>query len=147
VFQNEACKATYAMQFHQIKRLCIFAANEKFKPYIRQVQNMESLLDLLAESPLHCNWIKIGFLEVIASRIKTLEGLLKNYDAVIFSKKLSEIWSCLPQRFIRNKYYDKLKAIIIDKDPDNTTLREIKEYSRFLPAADLDDFITEFCQV
>jgi len=100
---------------------------------------------LFAESTLHCNWIKIGFLEVIASRIKTLEGLLKNYDAVIFSKKLSEIWSCLPQRLIRNRYYDKLKAIFIDKDPDNTTLREIKEYSRFSLATDLDDFIIEFC--
>lgn len=145
VFQTEACRATVAAHFPAIKRLCILSANEQFKPYIKKVGTMESLLDLLAESKLHCNWIKTGFLEAIASRSKTLDDLLKSYEEVFFSKKLSEIWDYLPLQHIRNRYYERLKAVFIKKDPDNTTLREIKEYSRFSLSTDLDDFIVEFC--
>ena len=104
---------------------------------------MENLFDLLAENRLHCNWIKIGFLEVIASRSKTLENVLKNYEAVFFSKKLKEIWAHVPLRQIRNKYYQKLKATFDDRDPDNTTVREVTEFCRFLLPTELDDFIIE----
>ena len=143
VFQIEACSDTYVVHFPHIRRLCLCSAHENFKPLIRNVQNMESLFDLLAENKLHCNWIKIGFLEVIASRSKILENVLKNYEAVFFSKKLQEIWAHLPHRYIRNKYYEKLKATFDDKDPDNTTVREITEYCTSLLPTDLDDFIIE----
>lgn len=133
----------YGEEFPHIKRLCLYSAHENFKPYIKQVQNMESLFDLLAENKLHCNWIKIGFFEVIASISKILESALKNYEAVFFSKKLSEIWACRPHVDIRNKYHKKLKATFNDKDPDNTTVREITEYCTSLLPTDLDDFIIE----
>lgn len=145
-FQMEACKSTYAEHFSHIKRLCVRRANEIFKPHIERVCDMESLFDLLAGSKLHFNWIKIGFLKAIAARSEMLEKLLKEYESVFFPKKLSEVWAYLPCRHIRNKYYDKLKVIFHDKDPDNTTLREINQFSRFLPpGTDLDDFVIEFC--
>ena len=121
----------------------MYSAHENFKPYIKKVEDMKSLFDLLAENTLHCNWIKIRFFEVIASVSKMLEGILKNYEAVFFSKKLKDIWDSRPYRKIRNKYYEKLKAEFDTKDPDNTTVREITEYSKSLLPTDLDDFITE----
>ena len=123
--------------------MCLLSAHENFKPYIKQVQDMKSLFVLLAENTLHCNWIKIKFLKVIASVSKKLEGILKNYESVFFSKKLKDIWDHRPHRNIRNKYYEKLKAEFDDKDPDNTTVREITEYSKTLLSTDLDDFIME----
>ena len=146
VFQKEACRDTYNIHFPDIKRLCLCSANENFKPFIKNVRNMESLFDLLAENRLHCNWIKIVFLEVIATRSKILENVLKNYEAVFFSKKLKEIWTHLPHRHIRNRYYEKLKATFDDRDPDNTTVREITEYCSSLLPTELDDFIIELSQ-
>ena len=145
IFQIEACKATYVKHFPYIKRLCILKANASFVPHVQRVQSMESLLDLLAGSKLHCNWVKIGFLEAIASRSKMLENVLKKYEAAFYPKKLSEIWEYLPCKLIRNKYYEKLKIIFNDKDPDNTTITEVKRYCRSSLATDLDDFIIEFC--
>lgn len=121
----------------------MISANKNFEQTIKAVRSMEELLDVLAENKLHCNWIKIGFLEAIASRSKMLKGLLRSYKAVFFSKKLSEIWGHLPQKFIRNRYYKKLKAVFHDKDPDNTTVKEVKDYSRYSQSTDLDDFIIE----
>ena len=143
IFQREACRATYTEDFPYVKRLCLYSAHENFKPCIKQVEDMKSLFDLLAENTLHCNWIKIGFFEVIASISEILESILKNYEAVFFSKKLKDIWDSRPYRKIRNKYYDKLKAEFDDKDPDDTTVREITDYSKSLLPTDLDDFIME----
>ena len=146
MFQAELHRATYARQFTDIRRLCMLSANENFRRQIKQVQNMESLLDLLAENTVHCNWIKIEILEAIARRSRELQKLLQKYKEVIFSKKLREIWAYLPHILIRNKYYQKLKSIFNDKDPDDTTLGEIRKYSKVsLPTTDLDDFIIEFC--
>ena len=143
IFQREACKTKYTEDFPHVKRMCLlYSAHEKFKSCIEQVEDMESLFDLLAVNTLHCNWIKIRLFEAIASISKLLEGILKNYEAVVFSKKLKDIWEHRPYRKIRNKYYEKLKAEFDTKDPDDTTVREITEYS-FLPKTDLDDFITE----
>ena len=143
-FQTEISKATYVTHFRLIKRMCLLTANDSFKPCIEQVQSMESLLDLLAVNRLHCNWIKIGFLEDIAqvSRSKELTNLLKDYKAVIFSKKLSEIWASRPHQHVCNKYYKKLTTIFNDKNPENTTVEEVRDCCGHV---DLDDFIIEFC--
>ena len=73
------------------------------------------------------NWMNVSFLKVIAIACgnKQLQSLIQNYTDVIYSKKLCEVWNCIPHYSVRDQYYSELKATFGDKDPDNMTVEEL----------------------
>ena len=122
-------KATNASneKFKTIRTVCLSRTSEPLRSLIRSATDTDSLFDILAANNEYCNWMNVSFLTTIAIACgnKQLQSLIENYKAVIFSKKLSDVWSCMPHYSVRNKYYSELKATFGGKDPDNVTVEEL----------------------
>ena len=71
----------------------------------------------------------IEYLEAIAYAYKndSLSNLIKNYNDVIFSKTLREVWDYVPFYSVKDRYYYELKAIFKDKDPNDLTVKELNQ--------------------
>ena len=118
-----------AKEFQRIKNACITRADrtdERLCKSLRQASNSEHLFETLAP---HCNWMCIEYLEAIAFAYKNdnLLNLVEKYSSVIFSKRLREVWNCVPFYSVKDNYYAKLTAIFDDKDPDDLTIEELNQ--------------------
>ena len=111
-----------------IKTACVARANHKLTKQILKTGNINSLFRLFAVNKPHCNWLNIRFLEVIATAYgnSNLINLVDDYKKVIFSKKLREVWGCIPYHRVRTEYYSNLQAKFDGKDPDNVTVEQLK---------------------
>ena len=115
-------------EYYVIKTACLARANRQLGNQIRKMGNIHDLFELFAENKPHCNWLNIRFLEVIATAYgkNKLISLIDNYKKVIFSKKLREVWGCIPYHRVRTEYYSNLQAKFDGKDPDNVTVEQLK---------------------
>ena len=115
--------------FDCIKTACVARANHKLSEQILRTGDINDLFQVFAENKPHCNWLHVRFLEVIAtaSGNKELVKLIRNYKKIIFSKKLREVWSCLPYHRVRTEYYAKLQVKFEGKDPDSVTIDQLKK--------------------
>ena len=116
-------------EFQMIKNACMAQADESLCSLFHSAPNSHCLFRILAENKLYCNWIHVNFLEIIAyARAHVnhhLKNLIKNYKKAIFSKPLHEVWSCLPNYSLRDKYYTELQGTFDDEDLDNVTVEEL----------------------
>ena len=115
--------------FDCIKIACVARANHKLSEQILRTGDINDLFQVFAENKPHCNWLHVRFLEVIAtaSENRELVNLIRNYKKIIFSKKLREVWSCLPYHRVRTEYYAKLQVKFDGKDPDSVTIDQLKK--------------------
>ena len=113
--------------FRSIRNSCVARASEPLCGLIKHATNTCHLLEILSDNKNYCNWMDVRFLKVIANACgnKQLQSLIENYKAVIYSKKLHEIWDCIPYYLVKDKYYSELKATFDDKDPSNMTIEEL----------------------
>ena len=107
--------------FPTIRRSCIEQINTpsgaQLSPdivqKIKSTKNLNSLLDILVESP-YWSWIDLRLLEgiVIASGSSVAQCLLQDYQNVVFSKKLLEVLSSVPNKEVKDTYYSKIVSKI-----------------------------------
>ena len=115
--------------FDFIKIACVARANHKLSEQILRTGDINDLFQLFAENKPHCNWLHVRFLEVIATACGNSElvNLICSYKKIIFSKKLREVWGCLPYHRVRTEYYAKLQIKFDGKDPDSVTVEQLKK--------------------
>ena len=115
--------------FDFIKTACVARANHKLSEQILRTGDINDLFQLFAENKPHCNWLHVRFLEVIAiaSGNGELVNLIQSYKNIIFSKKLREVWGCLPYHRVRTEYYTKLQVKFDGEDPDSVTVEQLKK--------------------
>ena len=105
---------------------------------IKSTKNLDSLLDILAESP-YWSWIDLRLLEglVIASGSSVAERLLKDYQKVVFSKKLLEVLPSVPNKEVKDTYYSKIVSKI-KKDLKEITISDLLEFQFELETVIMD---------
>ena len=122
-------KATNAsnVKFKTIRTVCLSRTSEPLRSLIKSTTDTDSLFEILAANNKYCNWMNVSFLTIIAIACgnKQLQLLIDDYKAVIYSKTLREVWSCIPHYSVRDKYYSELKVKFGNKDPDNVTVEEL----------------------
>ena len=112
--------------FEVIKSSCVSQAEEPICSLLQQVSDSVCLFSVLAANQPYCNWMRIDFLEVIASAYsESLEDVVRRYKDAIFSKPLREIWNCVSQSSVGHKYHVELKAKFDVPDPENMTVEEL----------------------
>ena len=102
-----------------------------FNQSIHKTKNLDSLLDVLVQSD-YLNWVNLQLLEalVISSRIQEAELLIRKYQNIIYSIKLTEVLDNVD--FLKNK--EEKKAYItnivstIQKEPDDITVGDLSYY-------------------
>jgi len=118
-----------SQEFRAIKNLCLGRASRRLCSLIKHATDLLRLFEILACNNKYCNCMDVRFLKVIATACgnKRLQSLIESYTDVIDSKPLREVLNCIPHKSVRDKYYTKLKVTFGDKDPDNMTVKELKE--------------------
>ena len=115
--------------FKALRNSCLARASEPLSSLIMHATNTDHLFEILARNNKYCNWMDVRFLKIIANACgnKQLQSLIEDYKAVVYSKPLREVMNCISHYSIKDKYYSELKATFGDKDPDNTTVEELKK--------------------
>ena len=105
---------------------------------IKSTENLNSLLDILAGSP-YWTWIDLRLLEgiVIASGSSAAKCLLKDYQNIVFSKKLLEVLHGIPNKEVNDTYYSKI-ASKIEKDLNEITISDLLEFQSELETEIMD---------
>ena len=112
--------------FEVIKNSCVAQAEEPIYSLLQRVPNSVCLFGVLAANQPYCNWMRIGFLEVIASAYsESLEDVVRRYKDAVFSKPLHEIWNHVSHSSVGHKYHIELKAKFDAPDPENMTVKEL----------------------
>ena len=113
--------------FQMIRNSCVSQAEEPLHGLFKQAQNSHHLFGILADNKPYCNWMRINFLEVIASAYgkQSLENLVQRYSCAIFSKQLGEVWGSISHISTRHKFYTELKGRFDIPDPEKITVWEL----------------------
>ena len=114
--------------FENVKRSCRARASGPLRGEIISATDYDCLFDIFADRKDCCNWMDIQFLRVMANccNNKKLLSLIENYNHVIYSKTLYEIWNSNPHYFAKkDEFQSELKATFGDRDPDNVTVKEL----------------------
>ena len=132
--------------FYAIRRSCIEQINtpsgaqlsSDMVQKIKTANNLNSLLDTLAESP-YWSWIDLRLLEAIvtASGSNVANDLLSKYRNAVFSKKLLEVLPSVPNKEIRDAYYSKIVSKI-QKDLDQITVSDLLKFQSQLETVIMD---------
>ena len=115
-------------KFESVKSSCRARASEPLRGEIISATDYDCLFDIFADRKDCCNWMDIRFLKVMANccNNKKLLSLIENYNHVIYSKKLYEIWNSNPHYFAKkDEFQGELKATFGDRDLDNVTVKEL----------------------
>lgn len=131
--------------FRATKTLCMARAETSLKMQFKETKNFDDLFDVLGFNTLYCNWMNVKFFKSIAraSQSKQLIDLVQNYEDVIFSKTLQEVWNCIPHYEIKNKFYSQLKLVFTDENPNTITVRKLKECCQAQLASEIALYIME----
>ena len=132
--------------FYAIRRSCIEQINTpngaQLSPdmvqKIKAANNLNSLLDTLAESP-YWSWIDLRLLEgvVIASGSSVAINLLRSYQNGVFSKKLLEVLPSIPNKEVKDAYYSKIVSKI-KKDLEEITVSDLLKFQSELETVIMD---------
>ena len=124
---HKAVKDLDANGFQVIKSSCVSQAEEPLQSLLQRASDSHCLFGVLAVNHPYCNWMRIYFLEVIASAYgESLENVVRRYKNTIFSKPLGEIWNRISDSSVRHKYQTELKASFTDiEDPENISVNEL----------------------
>ena len=108
---------------------------------IKAAQDLDSLLDLLADSK-HWSWVDLRLLEtlIMSSGISAAKGLVTKYKETIFSIKLSEVLDKLfmPQQRKDKEAYSTRVAIKIEKEPNEITVGDLSQFAPVLETVIMD---------
>ena len=108
---------------------------------IRAAQDLDTLLDLLADSK-HWSWVDLRLLEslIMSSDICEAKVLVDKYKEIIFSKKLSEVLDSMfmpKQKEDKDAYTSKVGSKI-EKNPDEITVADLSKFSTTLETVIMD---------
>jgi len=116
-----------------IRRACIAQTktpggthlSEEIKTRLEMTQNVDMILDVLTRSD-YWSWIDVRLLETMVTASGSLQAFesLKNYKAVIFSKKLVDILPHFPGKELNRKQYTKVVSKL-NKDPKEMTVADL----------------------
>ena len=108
---------------------------------IKTAQDLDSLLDLLADSQ-YWSWVDLRLLEtlIMSSGICEAKVLVKKYKEVIFSKKLTEVLDkmFMPQQKKHKDAYTSRVGSKIEKDPNEITVADLSRFSTTLEKVIMD---------
>ena len=120
--------------FGDIKRACIAQASTPggaqlppdMKERIRASKNLNALLDTLVDSP-YWSWIDLRLLRaiVVASGSRAALKLIEAYKSQVFSKRLFEVISCIPDKEVSDKYYYDKIISKFDKNLEEITIKDL----------------------
>ena len=154
---NDVGKAFIALQtkmgillksadFPAVRRACIAQMrnpggadlSQKLVEQISKTRNIDELFDLLVCIP-YWSWIDIRMLEmmVIASDSSQADELLKNYKAVVFSKKLIDVLPNVPSKEVKDKYYSKVVSKV-KQDHKEMTVADLLKFQSQLEVVIMD---------
>ena len=96
---------------------------------IDQSKNLSELFNVLSRCKQYWNWMNIRILEKMAGNSTPAKNLIKKYKNEVFSKKVKEVLSEIPDMIVPADQYTKVKAKW-NKDFDELTIKDIvKEWS------------------
>ena len=131
---------------HNLRNACIAQTHnpqgaELSKELVDKISTTETsneLFDLLVCSP-YWSWIDIRLLEVmvIASQNDQARKLLGNYKEVVFSKQLLDLLPNVPNKEVKQKYYDKVVAKL-KKDSNEITVADLCKFQSQLEVVIMD---------
>ena len=105
---------------------------------IKAAKNFDNLLDVLVSCP-YWSWIDLRIMEamITASGSSQAQGLLNNYKAAVFSKRLVDVLPDVPSKQVKEEYYKKLAAKLM-KDPSEMTVADLLKFRSQLEGVILD---------
>ena len=105
---------------------------------IKAARELDTLLDVLVDSG-YWNWVDLRLPSalIVSSGIQEAELLIQNYINAIFPKKLSDILP-LPQQKEQKDAYISRVAAMIEKEPNEITVRDLARNSDILEAVIMD---------
>ena len=106
---------------------------------IKEAQDLDALLDLLADSK-YWSWVDLRVLEalIVSSGIHEAKALFSQYKKAIFTKKLSDVLVFMPEQRKRKDDYTTKVASKIDKEPNEITVADLSEHLKVLEAVIMD---------
>ena len=132
--------------FGDIKRACIAQANtpggaqlsDDMKKSVRTSKDLNALLDILVDSP-YWSWIDLRLLRalVVASGSRAALNLIEAYENQVFSKKLLEVISCIPDKEVSDDHYEKIKSKF-GKNLEEITIKDLLELKSKLETVIMD---------
>jgi len=132
--------------YGDLRRACIAQINtpggaelsEELTDQISATRNIDDLFDLLVRSP-YWSWIDIRILEMMATASENSQALelLKNYKAVVFSKRLIDLLPNVPSKEVKEEYYTKV-VTKVNKDPKEMTVADLVEFQSQLEVVIMD---------
>ena len=125
---QKVCTKASIREFKVIRNACVARASKLLSGLIKVTNDIDCLFAVLAENNKYYNWMEVRFLTIIAIAYGNtqLQLLIQNYETVIYTKTLREVWIHIPRYSpVRDLYYSEVKATFGDKDPDNMTVEEL----------------------
>ena len=117
-------------KFKAFRNSIITRAGKPLRKLMEHASDTGCVFKILAENSTYCNWMNVGFLNVmaIACDNEYLQSTIRNYTNVIYSKSLREVWGYIPHHSVtRKKYYRKVMTSFRNKNPDDVTVKELLE--------------------
>ena len=114
--------------FETVKILCLLRADKELKNKISRTTNINNLIELLNHNPVYFNWMNVEYLHTMATAADdtNLQDIVTQYNELVLSKTLGEVWSSKPCfKKTRTKYYDKIRAEFRGEDPDNIKVEDL----------------------
>ena len=132
------------VDFLIIRRACIEQINTPngvqlapdTKKYVKKADNLNALLDTLADSP-YWSWIDLRLLKAMVAASGTSKSLIVSYERQVFSKKLSEVIPSIPSKKQTDKCYTKI-VTKFNKDLEEITIFDLLERKSILETVIMD---------
>ena len=128
ILTRVSIKELHKANFETVKIICLPRADKELKNKIRRTTNINSLIELLNNNPMYFNWMDVEYLRImaIAAENTNLQDIVKQYNEVVLSKTLGEVWKSRPSfEKTRTKYYNSIRAKFHGEDPDEIKVEDL----------------------
>ena len=106
--------------------VCGISLPDNIKNGIRDSKNTSELFKVLPDCTRYWNWMNIRMLERMAGNCSVAKQLIKTYKSKIFSKKVKDVLSEIPDFEVTKDQYTQVKEKL-KKDFDDITIEDITE--------------------
>ena len=120
-----------AEDFKKVRRRCLQNANvigtislpKDVQDQILNANDFDDLFDILCSTP-YWNWMNIRMLERMAGNCTAAKQLIKNYKNTVFSRKIKDVISEIPNLKVPEGEYTEVK-VKWNKSFDDLTIKDI----------------------
>ena len=133
---SELCMKVPQFDLGRARAACISVTSAgNFQNSVRRVESFNSLVMLVKENPMYCNWMDIRLLEVIAvsTQNRNLINLIEGFKKSVYSRTLKQVFNDIPTLKKKFPEYKDLIPTSQFKNPDDMKVEELLAISKYLP--------------